>query len=90
MDECNDTGATLPLKGDFDPWVGCLDALNAWMNFGGLSRSAAYEKFCENPGYYPSSKTHKTMSKQFQYLHTASRRKSRVHGFVRLKKFAAG
>jgi hypothetical protein len=52
MSEWDDTDDVLPTKADFDPFAGCLDALNAWKDIGGLSRKAAYEKFCQNPGYY--------------------------------------
>jgi len=43
---------SLPSKQDFDPWNGNLDALCAWKNFGGLDLDKAYQRFCENPGYY--------------------------------------
>ena len=49
MTEWNDLPEERPGKGDFDPYEGCLDALAAWKNFGGLSRAEAYAKFCEMP-----------------------------------------
>jgi hypothetical protein len=52
VDEWNDSPEERPVKGDFDPYNGCLDALRAWKNFGGLSRASAYERFCESPEYY--------------------------------------
>jgi hypothetical protein len=52
MDEWNDLSDQRPSKADFDPAKGDLDALSAWEHFGGLSRKAAYKKFCELPGYY--------------------------------------
>ena len=52
MSEWNDSPEQRPTMADFDPYDGCLDALNAWKNFGGLSRTEAYERFCELPGTY--------------------------------------
>jgi hypothetical protein len=52
LNDWNDTPEQRPTKADFDPYGGCLDAIDAWQNFGGLSRTAAYERFCESPGRY--------------------------------------
>ena len=52
MSEWNDSPEQRPTMADFDPYDGCLDALNAWKNFGGLSRTKAYERFCESPGSF--------------------------------------
>ena len=41
-----------PQKPDFDPYGGCLDAIHAWKNFGGLSVPEAYAKFCDRPELY--------------------------------------
>jgi hypothetical protein len=51
MDEWNDSPERRPNKVAFAPY-GDLDALTAWTNFGGLSRNAAYEKFCQLPSSY--------------------------------------
>lgn len=50
--EWNDSHEVRPLKGDFDPYGGCLDALSAWKDLGGLSRTEAFEKFCKLPESY--------------------------------------
>jgi len=42
----------LPTKKDFDATTGCLDAIEAWKNFGGLTLDEAYEKFCQAPETY--------------------------------------
>ncbi|MBK8094421.1 MAG: hypothetical protein IPK32_21270 [Verrucomicrobiaceae bacterium] len=42
----------LPAEHDFDPLGGCLDAQNAWRNFGGLTVPEALTKFRENPIHY--------------------------------------
>ena len=52
MNEWNDSPEQRPTQADFDPSEGCLDALHAWKNFGGLSRAEAYEKFCQAPEIY--------------------------------------
>jgi len=44
--------AALPLKGDFDPYGGCLDALCAWDHFGGSTLQQAYDIFLTNPLNY--------------------------------------
>ena len=42
----------LPNQKDFYQSELNLDGHRAWKNFGGLTVDQAYEKFCENPGYY--------------------------------------
>ena len=42
----------LPTKQDFGATAGCLDAFEAWKNFGGLTLDEAYEKFCQAPETY--------------------------------------
>lgn len=42
----------LPTREDFGADYGCLDAICAWENFGGLSLADAYTKFCESPDIY--------------------------------------
>ena len=44
--------AVLPLKSDFDPYGGCLDALCAWDHFGGSTLQQAYRIFLTNPLSY--------------------------------------
>jgi hypothetical protein len=48
MDERHDSPKRYPNKAELAPY-GDLDALSAWKNFGGLSRTEAYEKFCQLP-----------------------------------------
>ena len=52
MNEWNDTPDESPDKASFVPHAGDLDALYAWEHFGGLTRAAAFAKFCESPEYY--------------------------------------
>lgn len=52
QNQFQDRSGPLPVERDFDPHEGDLDAQSAWKNFGGLSRSAAYQKFLENPSVY--------------------------------------
>ena len=42
----------LPTEHDFDPYGGCLDAMSAWRNFGGLSIEQAHAKYIDNPIHY--------------------------------------
>ena len=42
----------LPIRLDFDPFEGDLDAQTAWKHFGGLTLDQAYDRFSENPLLY--------------------------------------
>ncbi|MFT5324134.1 MAG: hypothetical protein ACI8P0_001994 [Planctomycetaceae bacterium] len=42
----------LPTREDFGADYGCLDAICAWEDFGGLDLADAYVKFCEGPDIY--------------------------------------
>lgn len=46
------TRETLPDREDFGALPGYLDEICAWENFGGLNRTDAYAKFCEDPELY--------------------------------------
>ncbi len=52
LSEWLDSAGPLPSRDDFDPGEGCLDALTAWQNFGGLIRTEAFDKFCSSPAVY--------------------------------------
>ncbi len=52
MADHNDTLDSRPKESDFDPYNGCLDAQCAWKNFGGLSVTEAFTKFCDRPEIY--------------------------------------
>jgi hypothetical protein len=52
LSEWTESAGRLPGQADFDPFGGCIDALSAWDDFGGLTRSEGFEKFCSSPDSY--------------------------------------
>jgi hypothetical protein len=52
MDESSGQFHQRPSKADFATSEGDLDGMWAWENFGGLSRTEAYAKFCDMPEIY--------------------------------------
>jgi len=52
LSEWLDSAGPIPNQNDFGVSTGDLDAIHAWKDFGGLTRSEAFVKFSSNPDFF--------------------------------------